>query len=104
MTSLEVIERCNTAVSPARIYAYIQDALNEIQTKAADQVSREFKSVEADVRYYAQPTTMVKLDGVFAKDPNDSTKWVRILRIQKNDMLEDSDTSTSSSDDNIIIV
>ena len=101
MTVLEVIERCNYTGPSKRIMAYIQDALNEIQTLSEDQVSREFLNIEEDVRYYNLPTSMVKLEGVFGKS---GTDWIRIPRIQRNDILEDSGESTSTSDDSIIIV
>ena len=83
---------------------YVQQALNEIQLKSGDQKSREFLNVEADVRYYSMPTSQVKLDGVYAKSVTDSTQWVKIARVQSVDMLENSDTSSASSDDNIIII
>ena len=81
--------------------ALIQDALDEIQTKSGDMTSREFLDVEEDVRYYSLPTTMINLEGVFGKN---GTEWIRIPRLQRSDIREDSGESTATSDDSIIIV
>jgi len=101
MTVLEVMERCNYLQTPKKIMAYVQDALDEIQTKSGDMTSREFLDVEEDVRYYSLPTTMINLEGVFGKN---GTEWIRIPRLQRSDIREDSGESTATSDDSIIIV
>jgi hypothetical protein len=102
MTILEIMEKVGVFENPKKIMAYVQDGLNEMQHKIPEKIQREFLDIVADTRYYNLPTTMIRLEGVFAK--YDSTKWVRIPRIQNVDILEDSGESTASSDDEIIVV
>jgi len=97
------MERVGYLQKPKYIMALIQDALDELQIKQSDTMSREFLSIEEDVRYYNMPTTQRRLDGVFAKDAS-GVRWVRIPRIQRVDFLEDSGESTATSDQNIIII
>jgi hypothetical protein len=107
VTILEVSERVQDIkdVPSRRLMAYVQDALNEIQTiSPGESVDREFLNIVADTRYYSFPSTAIKTGGVFGKNPLDSTQWIRLPRIQRNDLLEDSSESTASSTDNLVII
>ena len=107
MTILEVAERVQhiADVASPRLMAFVQDSLNEIQTiSPGESVTREFLNVVADTRYYSLPTTAVKVTGVFGRNPADSTQWIRLPRVQRNDLLEDSSESTAASTDNLVII
>ena len=100
----ELVQDIKDVASP-RLMAYVQQALNEIQTiSPGESVTREFLNVVADTRYYSLPTTAVKVTGVFGRNPADSTQWIRLPRVQRNDLLEDSSEDTAASTDNLIIV
>ena len=102
MTVLQLMERVGSN-EPGKVLAYIQDALDEMQSILPETVTRTTMDVEEDTRYYSLPTTMIRLLGVYRKY-NDDGKYVRISRIENIDLLDDTSASSSSSDDNIVVV
>ena len=88
---------------PEKAYAYIGDALLEIQMLANEQVKRYVMDVEDGVRYYTLPSDMVTLKGVY-RLYDDSGNYVKIPYVQNIDLLEDASSSDATSDDDIIVI
>jgi len=99
---LQLMERVGSRKTKL-IIGYVQDALNEMQTIIPETVTRSFLDIEADTRLYSLPTTMIKLLGVYRKYDDDE-KYIRIGRIQGDTLEQDSTASSSSTDDDIIVI
>ena len=97
------MEKIGYMENPKKVLAYVQDALDEIQTLCNETVDRELLSIEADTRYYNLPSTAINILGVYRLF-NDDGQYIRIPEIQNQDVIDVSDESTASSEDDIIVV
>ena len=102
MTVLELMERTGLR-TPERAYAYIKDGLLDLQTHVPEKTKRYTFSVEKDVRYYSLPSDMVNLLNVYRKYDSDG-RFIGIPRISNIQMMQDSSSSTATSDDLIIVI
>ncbi len=86
-----------------RAINYIKDGLLEISEQIKDQSKRYLFSVVAGTRFYNLPSDHVTTLGVYQAFDNDG-KYVRIPRIQNVQILQDSSSATSTSDDDLIVL
>ena len=102
MTVLEIMERVGST-STHRAIAYIKDGLLELQSAIPDKLERKKYSVVADTRYYALPSNMIDLKSVW-KLFDDDGNYVRIPRLLNVEILQDSDSTTSTADSGVILI
>jgi hypothetical protein len=86
-----------------RILAYIRDGLLEIATETRDRTARATIDVEEDTLFYTWPTNMVNLLGVYRKYDDDGN-YIAIAEIQKNDLIKDASASSTTTDDDLIVL
>ena len=89
--------------SPNKAFAWIKDGMIEIQTRVPEQTKRYAMSVEADTRFYSFPTDMVRLLNVYRKFDS-SGKYLAMARIENINMMQDADSSTATSDSQLIVL
>ena len=103
MTLLEVMERVGSR-EPERVKTYITDALREIEAVIPEKTTGHMYDVVADQIYYAFPSNMVKLLGVYRKYDT-SGKYILIPRIKELDIIHiSSSVSTSEATETIVVI
>ena len=102
MTVMELMERTGLR-SGQRAMTYIKDGLLEINERMPEQVARVTYDIEEGVRYYSLPTNFVKMISV-NRAFDDDGKYIPIPRVQNIQILQDSDSSTATNDDDLIVI
>jgi len=102
MKVLQLLERVGLR-NAQKGFAWIGDGLLEIQTRVPEYTKRYTFSVEADTRYYTLPSDFVKLNKVYRKYDEDE-KYVEIQRVMHVNLMQDSSSSTATSDDDLIVL
>ena len=102
MKVLQLMERTGLR-SPNKAFAYIADGLLEIQTRVPENTKRHTFSIAADTRFYTLPSDFVKLNKVYRKYDADN-KYVEIQRVMHVNLMQDSSSSTATSDDDLIVL
>ena len=88
---------------PERAYAYIKDGLLDLETRVPEKTKRHTLSVEANVRYYSLPSDMINLLGVYRKY-DENGRYIEIPRVQNINVMQDSGSSTATSEDDLIVL
>jgi hypothetical protein len=102
MTVMELCERCGIR-DGQRGLAYIKDGLLEIGQRIPEQTKRYTFSVVDGTRFYNMPSDHVRTLGLYRKFDNDG-KYVPIARAQNVQILQDSSSSTATSDSDLIVI
>ena len=103
VTLLKIMEQVGSRET-SKIASYVNDGLKELAGSIEDKVERSNIDIVSGTRFYSLPSSMYKLIGVFQRLDEDDDKYIRISRIKRLDIIQDSLTSSISNDDDIIIV